>query len=118
MPAWPASLPQYVLQQGYNEQLSDNLVETQMDAGPGKTRRRFTATVKQFGVTLEMDATQAATFEAFYETTLKQGSIPFDWVHPRTRAALTFKFKKPAPRVSVRGGGGVVQYSFMLETLP
>jgi hypothetical protein len=118
MPTWPASLPQHVLQAGYNEQLSDNLVETQMDAGPGKTRRRFTGKVKQFGVTIDCDPTQAATFEAFFEVTLKDGSIPFDWVHPRTRVPLTFKFKKPAPRVSVRGGGGIVSFSFMLETKP
>ena len=43
MTAWPSSLPDHVLQQGHNESLANVTSRSQMDAGPAKVRRRFTA---------------------------------------------------------------------------
>ena len=40
---WPATLPQEILAEGYEEGLPDVLVRTKMDAGPDKVRRRATA---------------------------------------------------------------------------
>lgn len=115
--SWPGTLPQYVLEGGYQETLEDQTVESQMDTGPAKVRRRFTNSVRQFKVTIQCDEAQAADFEVFYNTTCAGGSLPFDWVHPRTRVARTFRFKKPPPQVSVMGGGTIVRYSFALETM-
>lgn len=115
---WPVSLPQYVLEAGYQESLEDQLLETQMDAGVAKIRRRFTAPYRRFTVTVQMDATQMATFETFFLTTLKGGSLVFDWVHPRTQAAKTFRFRRPAPSVMPIGGSTVVRVTMNLESLP
>jgi hypothetical protein len=115
---WPGSLPQYVLEAGYQETLEDQIIETQMDAGVAKIRRRFTGAYRRFTVTVQMDATQAATFEAFYLTTLKGGSLPFDWVHPRTQAAKTFRFRRPPPTVTPIGSVGAIRYTLNLESLP
>lgn len=114
---WPGTLPQYVLEAGYQETLEDQTVESQMDTGPAKVRRRFTNSVRRFQVTIQCDEVQAADFEAFYLTTLAGGSLPFEWVHPRTRAIRTFRFKKPPPQVTVVGGGTAIRYTFALETV-
>lgn len=114
---WPGTLPQYVLEAGYQETLEDQTVESQMDTGPAKVRRRFTNSVRRFQVTIQCDQAQADTFETFYNTTLAGGSLPFEWVHPRTRAVRTFRFKKPPPQVSVSGGGAIVRFTFALETV-
>ena len=101
MTTWPSTLPIYVLENGYQEQLPKNMVETEMESGPPKARRRFTKTFRRFQVTQIYDATQAATFEAFY---IAQGVQSFDWVHPRTRAAMSFRFSGPPPSMQPYGG--------------
>jgi hypothetical protein len=118
MPTWPTSLPQHVLEQGYNEQVPDQTIETQMDAGPAKVRRRFTTAPRRFGVVVVMDPDQVALFETFYLETLAGGSLPFDWVHPRTRVSTTFRFRKPVPSINPLGNGGTdVRVTFGLETV-
>lgn len=94
-PIWPSTLPQLVLRDSYSEKPGDNTIETPVDAGPAKSRRRFTASVRRFGVSLKMTTAQMATFESFWEGTLACGALPFAWVHPRTQAAATLIFRKP-----------------------
>lgn len=56
-----------------------------MDVGPAKVRRRATADVTRYEpVSLVMSRTVLATFDAFYTTTLKHGTLTFEWTHPRT----------------------------------
>jgi hypothetical protein len=114
---WPSSLPQFVEIDGYDETLPDALLRTRMDAGPAKQRRRFTAAPRSLAaVTDLMTAAQGATFEAFFETTLQMGALPFDWAHPRTQATKTFRFREP-PKAIARPGGRV-QYRLSLEIMP
>lgn len=107
-PTWPTTLPQYVLESGYQETTQDQTTETQMEAGPAKIRRRFTKSLKKFQVSMFLTSAQATTFETFWQTTCKGGSIPFDWKHPRTQAAATLRFRTPAPQYSVSGGVNVI----------
>lgn len=116
MPSWPVSLPAYVLEAGYSETLEDQTLETSMDTGPVKVRRRFTTGIRPFRFTIQMTAAQAATFETFYLTTLQGGSLSFDWVHPRTRVAKVFRFRKPPPQITSRGE--TVFVSCAVETIP
>lgn len=116
MPTWPATLPEFVLEAGYGEQLEDTTRETQMDAGPPKVRRRFTKGYRLYSVAIEMDPDVADDFTTFYEDTCKGGAIPFTWVHPRTQEPQDFYFAKPVPRISVRGSGNVVRASFTLRS--
>lgn len=106
-PVWPPTLPTYVLEQGYEENLPDNNLESQVDSGVPKIRPRYTALMQMFKYTVLMDADQSDTFEAFFNTTLATGSLPFDWVHPRTRVACTFQFRKPVPKATTQGGVNV-----------
>lgn len=116
MPAiWPSSLPQYVLQEGYSEKLNNQTIESQVDSGPVKVRRRYTKQIRTFEVSILLTQSQFADFETFWQTTLAGGSLTFDWVHPLTRATLTFRFRNPAPSY-VNVAGQYVRASFKLET--
>lgn len=97
MASWPTGLPDYVLESGYGEQFPKNTVETEMESGPPKVRRRFTKVFRKFSVSMIMTAEQATVFEAFYYTTCNCGTISFDWVHPRTRANMTLRFTGAPP---------------------
>ena len=101
---WPTSLPQYVQVQGYQENMGNERIENQPDAGKPKSRRRFTAEYRKLKVSIQMDADQRATFEEFYFDTLKTGTLPFDWVHPFTQAAATFYFRGAPPAYTAVDG--------------
>ena len=90
---WPASLPQRFLLQGYREQLPDPVIRTQMDAGPPKARRRYTAAYRPIQGRLHCSAAQTATLEEFHQTVCAGGSLPFDWVNSRTGAVATFQWR-------------------------
>ena len=115
-PTWPNTLPAYVTESGFNEQFQDQNTESTMDTGPAKTRRRFTKAIRFITCNLNMTAEQVDTFETFFRTTTKGGSLPFDWVHPRTQASTTFRFRNPAPKYSVFGSTNVTA-TFTLEVL-
>lgn len=116
MPAWPSSLPAYVQEGGYQEKFQDQNVESQMDTGPAKIRRRFTKAIRFFSVSMQMSPSQVTDFETFWQTDCKGGSVSFTWVHPRTRSAATFRFRNPAPSYSVFGGINVM-VNFTMELI-
>lgn len=99
-PTWPSSLPAYMNLDGFQETPTDQLVETQMETGPVKSRRRCTGDFPVLKGSIDVTAAQRIAFFDFHRTTLAGGSVPFDWVHPITRAATTFKFRKPTPALS------------------
>lgn len=114
-PSWPTTLPEYVLERGFGEQLLDQTMESTIEVGPPKVRRRFSKDIRRMtNLQLAMDADQVEIFITFWKDTLKGGSLPFDWVHPRTQAAQTYYFRNPAPVVS--GGAGKYYVAFNLET--
>jgi hypothetical protein len=115
-PTWPSSLPQYVFEQGYSEKLNDQTIESSVDSGPPKIRRRYTKQIRTFTVSMRLTPTQKATFETFWQTTLAGGSLPFDWVHPLTREATTFRMRRPAPQMSSVGGSDTM-VGFTMETV-
>lgn len=114
--AWPNTLPQYVLQDGFSEKVEDQLIESQMDAGRAKTRRRFTAPLRLLNVSLNLTAAQRTAFETFYFTTLQAGALPFTWVNPITQAAADMRFRNPAPQYASLGGD-LSRVSFAVEVL-
>ena len=115
-PTWPNTLPAYVTESGFNEQFQDQNTESTMDTGPAKIRRRFTKAIRFITCNLNMTKEQAEAFDTFWGTTCKGGSLPFDWVHPRTQVATTFRFRNPAPKYSVFGSTNVT-VNFTLEVV-
>ena len=75
MSAWPSTLPALLLP-GYTIQPDAAFVRTDMDAGPARQRRRYTATPSHIPAAWLLSVAQMATFKTFYETTLNFGT---DW---------------------------------------
>ena len=92
LPTWPASLPAFNVD-GYTRRPQTQGVRFEPDFGPAKQRRRTRSGPQKLALTLDVDATQLATFWTFWETDLAGGSLPFLLVDPvRGGAARRFQF--------------------------
>lgn len=114
---WPATLPQYVDQNGYQEARVSGKLETEMDSGPKSMRRLYTATPIVFSIQLTLTSTQVGTLDAFYYTTAKHGTLPFEWKHPRTGSTVDMRFLGDSPNYVHEGAEEFVT-SFSVEVLP
>jgi hypothetical protein len=95
MAAWPDSelpAPQW---DSLQIEVQDAVLRSQMDSGPGKTRRRFTTVSTYIQATWVLTRAQFVRFVTFYESETFLGSIGFDWVHPVTNATVQARFRKP-----------------------
>ena len=115
---WPVSLPQWVLRDGYRESEPDVLYGFQPDEGPAKQRPMFTVAILPFFLTVELDLDQVATFDTFYRDTLKDGTIPFNWVHPRSGVTIAFRFVGGQPQKVKLMGARNYRVSMILEVMP
>lgn len=95
MAAWPSSLPQTPLADGFTESRLSTVIRTETDVGPAKVRRRYTAEIRIVSMGLLLTSAQVATLETFYDSTLSGGVDPFDWVNHRTGAAASYRFRAP-----------------------
>jgi hypothetical protein len=91
MAIWPPSLPAPNWT-GFQETSPNVVIRTSMDVGPPKVRRRSTAGVRPLSMTFLLTKDDVSTLDTFYQTTLSGGSLPFDWTHPRTGAAVRVQF--------------------------
>lgn len=92
MAAWPSTIPQAPLY-GFQEQRQINVATFMPEVGTPKKRRRSTAVCTLCSAVFRMDHADLATFNTFFETTLKDGSLPFTWNHPRTAVSYTWIFE-------------------------
>ena len=91
---WPVTLPQ-LPDIGLQETAPDLVLRTEMDAGPAKVRRRFTAGVREFRTTVSpLTAAQVQTLDDFFVNDLT-GVLPFDWQIPRSGATVEMRFVEP-----------------------
>lgn len=116
MPVWPSTLPSSPLLDGFRETVPDNVLRTDMERGPAKTRRRTTSAVRKLSVNYLMSKAQVADLETFYGTELLGGSIAFDTMHPRSAAAISCRFVKPP--VYSSANGEYFRVALELEVLP
>ncbi len=120
MVAWPASLPQSAFLK-VAEVRQSAVIRTAMDSGPAKLRRRFTAAVRNLDVAMFLDGTQKATFDTFFNTTLAEGALSFDWTDPVTDSTISMRFREPATWNQIRTGtvaNRLWQADLALEVLP
>jgi len=76
-PSWPLTLPQRFLRRGYAEGFKDNIIRSENEIGPAKTRRRATAAIRPVSGIMMMTATELATFQDFVEDDLGDGALAF-----------------------------------------
>jgi len=120
-PTWPpAPFPQFVLAEGYGESPKRLGIRTVVDQGPAKQRRRVTNNVAPMRYTLRLrTSADVDTFKSFWEVDLAGGSLRFDWIHPRTKAAVTMRFVNTQD-VQIGAINRGMQYSvpLQLELMP
>lgn len=115
--AWPATLPQYLLADGYSEAKGDGRLRSQPDIGPAKVRRRTSAMPGPLRGRMKMSGAQRAILDAFVETTLANGVLPFTFPDPLTRAPILVRFGDMLPAWTSEGGDTFVA-ALDLEVLP
>lgn len=117
IPIWPGGLPQKLELAGFSETFPSISIETSMDAGPKKKRRKFTASVRDIAGQQIMTNAQVELLRTFYNDTTAGGSIRFDWVDPRDDSSVVeMRFKSP-PKIQ-SFGGDAFQVQLALEILP
>lgn len=79
---WPISLPK--LSDVVIDPPAETRLFSQTDVGPAKVRRRYTFAPRTFRGKFYLTAQQATELEHFFTTTLKGGSLTFNYEHPRT----------------------------------
>lgn len=77
MNVFPASLPQAMSREGFSRGYGDGRLQSQTDAGGGKSRRRFSYMPEPVKGAMVMTSAQLATFRTFVNDTLKGGTLPF-----------------------------------------
>jgi hypothetical protein len=115
---WPAELPLCPILQGFSEQRQRNIVAFDPEVGPPKMRRRSTAVATLTSVVFRMTVDQVAIFNTFYETTLSDGTLPFDWPHPITNVIYSWMFDAKAAPQFDRRTSNTFRVSFNLLRLP
>lgn len=116
MASWPITLPPITTPDGYSETTPDVLLRTNMDAGPAKVRRRFTAGVRPITISHVLTAAEVDILDTFVVTTIEGGALTFTMDDPRTQVTKTFRLIEQPTYTGV--GGDNYQVSLKLEILP
>lgn len=103
--AWPETLPQRFLVQGYNEQIagSSNLLRSQNEVGPAKVRRRSTAAARNINGSMFLTIPQLVAFRTFYNDSIQGGSMPFTFPDPHGGDDLLVRFGDSVPTIDPAG---------------
>lgn len=112
MVEWSPLLPAFTVADTYEEGFGKTTLFSQMDTGPQKRRRRFTAAPKPLTIEKVFTGAELDIFIDFFETDLNGGATEFTFTHPRKGTTVTVAFTKepdPAKRV------GIDTYSVTLE---
>jgi hypothetical protein len=121
MDNFPAELPQRLLSDCTVKDDESRAI-SDMDSGPASVRNRFTAITQSVKGSYILTGSQLTTFNTFFRTTLKHGSLTFAWIHPITEEYAEMRFKskpewsciKSAPATDDR----LYQASLELEIQP
>jgi hypothetical protein len=116
MSAWPGTLPEQFEQDGYQETFPEVTIRSEMDVGPAKLRKRYTAAIVAFTGYMFMTPDQVDDLWTFWETTTAYGSLAFDWDHPRTGDSVSCRFLSPPKLEAVEGGD--FRVTIEIEVLP
>ncbi len=98
--AFPATINQIVMQDGYSETPESNLIEFKPEVGPPKLRRRMSTTQDILTITMWLTSDEWDILKSFYKTDLEDGTLPFTWIHPRAGAEAHFAFEGDPPKVT------------------
>lgn len=119
--SWPPSLTRTPRLSSLEEIAPNVVIRSEVDVGPGKIRRRLTGGTRTFSVEIDLTRNELTTFDLFFVTTTKGGSLSFSWKNPRTGSTADFRFldvPKYIPRAPRGDGSEWWVVSFPVEMLP
>lgn len=115
MATWPAlPFPQVPDRDGFEETAPKLGLSTEMDTGPSKQRKRFTAGVRPMTIMLRLTQAEVEQFDAFY---LEAVGTIWDWVRPRDGSARRYRFVGDPPKYR-NPGGDLWTVTFKVEEMP
>lgn len=88
---WPSTLPQSP-DMTYGESIKDTVIRTEMDAGPAKTRQRYTRLQREMQVTYTLTADQRKTFYTFLGS-IKGGALSYNMKDPLSGDIMVVRIK-------------------------
>lgn len=94
--AWPSTVPDDFQSSGYGYEAQSGVIRTNMDTGPAKVRRRFTAVTKNHKGSIVMTKTEFATWESWFEVSIAYGSLTFTMTNPLTGSSMTCRMVVPS----------------------
>lgn len=120
MPNWPNSIPAPIFDQISIGAPTGAVLRTDMDAGPAKQRKRFTAAPRPVALVFApISVDTLAVFEGFFEGEIGSGALDFEMEHPITDQVGRFRFiGGDEPWQIVPIGKDAYQLSVSLELLP
>jgi len=113
---WPRTLPDSPSTTGYQESYKDNVIRSEIDAGPMKTRQRYTRAQRMIQSSFLFTNAQKTIFSSFFNS-IQGGALPFNWTDPVSGTAIVVRMTG-----AVSGPEYVNfdlwQVSFQVEVLP
>ncbi|MEC8919182.1 MAG: hypothetical protein VX796_16425 [Pseudomonadota bacterium] len=118
MANWPSTLPSF-LREGYQEAPASQTIESSVDGGPPKSRRRYTAAYRNITGRVAMTTEQLDTFEIFFRDEAPD-AVPFTIPHPRTGQAVRCRITGSPPYTIEPTGAPRRPWrvSFQIQTVP
>lgn len=89
---WPSGIPQCPTLDTYSETPVDNRLISNVDAGPRKIRRRFTAAPIAVSERYIMTKAEYLAFKSWYENDIQSGSLRFIKKHPIEGVDKEYRF--------------------------
>lgn len=89
---WPSTLPQKPLFYEYKDSEPDNAIRQPMEVGPPKIRLRSSSKGENKELSFVFTSAEKAIFKTLYQTTLKYGSLPYEWADPETGTTYDWVF--------------------------
>lgn len=119
MAAYPTKLPSPMIA-GYEINPEDATLRTQMDAGPDRTRRRYTAIPSLVPIKWRFTLSEMALFEAWHKYDTLDGSAWFtiNLANGKGITSVEAKFSKPPKKILLSGLKWEVQSELEVRTLP
>lgn len=99
MAAWPGSLPQNFIADGYTEQKESKVLRSSMDYGPDKIRKRSTYEPKKISGNMILSAAQKDVLDVFFD---QNEALIFTWALGGA-SVKNYRFLKP-PSFSTKSG--------------
>lgn len=113
---WPDTLPLEPEADGYEEEIVDNVIRSENDAGPSKQRPGSTGLQERLKVSYALTDAQKIAFKDFLKS-IGGGASPFHYVHPTEGTLIVVKIvSQVQPMKRISANNWLVSYS--LEIVP